>query len=247
MKPVWHLLRSFLKESSSRFFSLPVITLSAFTLSVFVRQVLSLKGLLLRICPGRKSIAALLSTILFLTTSLIPASRVFADTIPPVIQYDESVEIAVAENSPLTLRVDVSDVDGVAGVWLYLRSVNSSEYLKKPMQLQANSKTLYAYEFKRGELVAPTMDYYIEALDGDNNLQSVGFDFDPLKIKVSTSNGATTLAGTESRAGDESVASGNNTLWYILGGLLVAGLVAGASGGSSGGSTESQPFVIQPQ
>ncbi|MEX1116525.1 MAG: IPT/TIG domain-containing protein [Akkermansiaceae bacterium] len=96
------------------------------------------------------------------------ASATPLDTIPPVVSHTPLRE--AMPNLSLTIRADVTDNVGVSGVKLFFRKTGTSTYTQRTMVKTTGAR--YSATLLASEVVAPGVDYYIEASDGLSTTRS---------------------------------------------------------------------------
>lgn len=158
--------------------------------------------------------------------SLFPAQAVLADTKAPFIVH-ELVRESLPEGSSYKVFATVTDDSVVTQVRLHYRVAGESPQFKTKNMIEESSGN-YAATLSANDIIQPGVEYYITALDSAGNSQSRGFAFEPLSINV-IAPAVSTAATSETTPAGKS----NKTLWYILGGVAIAGIIAAASGGST--------------
>lgn len=180
-------------------------------------------------------VACLFVTALFLPVSLSLANT---DTSPPVIIHSLAAP-ASQGSSTTSIEANISDASDIKIVLLHFRVVGTQDF-GSPRQMQVGSDgSLYIYTFEPSEVVEPGLDYYITAEDSEGNMQSRGFAFDPLRLDVGPS--IIVNAQPENQQAAEKKIS---SVWYVVGGVLAAGLVASLLGGDDGETGEPTEFTF---
>jgi len=175
----------------------------------------------------------------FMLSGVLSYSIGNADELPPLIFHDPPTNALVGED--FRLEATVRDDDGIEGVILNFKLPSASDFNTRAMT--EAGKDLFQAELSGSELTEQGLDYYIEATDGDGNVESRGFDFDPLRLNVGT---APVVAQGSDGFSVEPKSGGINWL-YVAGGVLAAGALAAAlgsgGGGDSGETTAGLTFV----
>ena len=96
------------------------------------------------------------------------ASAAPLDTIPPVITHTPVT--SAQPGLPLTISANVTDNVSVKGVTIFSRAMNTTNYTSQTMILTTGN--LYAATIAGSLLVAPGIEYYIQATDGINVVSS---------------------------------------------------------------------------
>ena len=171
--------------------------------------------------------------IAFLALSITNYSLVHADAYPPQINHEVPVDAIAGQ--PLKLTAFVTDEDGIENVVLNFKLPSISKFLKREMQQEEGD--VYSVLLSASDIKLEGLEYYIEATDNTGAVDSRGFDFDPLILRVNAlSLSADNSIGQNPVPVQESSPKKNNTLMYLLGAALLVGLAAG-SGGGGGGET----------
>lgn len=90
------------------------------------------------------------------------------DTIPPVLSHTPLT--SAAPGLPVTLTADAADNVAVRTVTLYFRAIGEADYASRPMTRTTGDR--YAATIEGSRLVAPGIEYYIEAADGVSTSRS---------------------------------------------------------------------------
>jgi hypothetical protein len=149
--------------------------------------------------------------------------------------------------SSVQIKVTVSDKEGIKSVTLFYRTKGTKAYKRTAMYRIGDSDE-YAVTLGKDDLVAPGVEYYIQALDLAGNTLEHGYANSPLALTVvpvapkAQSNEIVTqktVAGSvldDEKAGKK---KHRTWLWIGLGALAVGAIAAVASGGNNGGGTNS--------
>lgn len=175
--------------------------------------------------------------ILFLSFSFTPVlnadqlSLPSSDLIAPIVKHTPLDKSATAGESS-TFSAIVTDNVAVQSVILFYRAIGDRDYKRKAMQRVADSDR-YQCTLTAEEMVAPGIEYFIQASDPAGNNLLHGYSFSPLVLNVDNAVRPAQPAETEYAAEEE---SSNKWLWIGLGVLAIAA-AAGGGGGGGGGST----------
>lgn len=170
----------------------------------------------------------------------LPASAIKAntDTSPPVIIHN-LMPAAGEGNGNTTISANVSDASAIKEVLLYLRIAGTEAFDSPRRMMPSSGDTLYSHALNPSDLVRPALEYYITAEDVAGNTQSRGFAFDPLKLDV-----IPVIAGNVPPVEQQASGRKISTVWYVVGGVLIAGLLASAGGSDSNGETEAENLTF---
>lgn len=158
--------------------------------------------------------------------SIFPAQVVLADTSAPSITH-ELVRNSLPEGAAYVVSATVTDDSVITEVRLLYRVLGGNPQFKAK-NMEEGAAGIYKATLSAGEMVQPGVEYYITALDSSGNSQSRGFAFEPLSLNVSAP-----IASIGASSKTESVAKSNKTIWYLLGGVVIAGVLASLGDDSS--------------
>lgn len=161
--------------------------------------------------------------------STIPIHSALADTSGPSIVHD-LIRGEIPAGSDYRIIAKVTDDSPIDEVMLHFRVNQNSAFTTRLMRQVEQGE--YIAILRGNEIFQPTVQYFITAIDSEQNDQSRGFPFDPLVINV----GPPVVALAESGGAASSQNFGDdistNSRWtdnkylYIAGGVAVAVAVA---------------------
>lgn len=149
---------------------------------------------------------------------------------PPLIE-PEVVEEADANYRQTFVATVVDDVE-LSYVSLFYRFVGEVTYQRINM-VQVSRSSSYIAHIPTDPKLGLDVEYYIEASDTSGNRTLHGYAFSPKLRDVIGPEERAATAAVEAPPIAETTSS--NTVWYVVGGVLVLGLLAGLAGGSGGG------------
>ena len=184
-----------------------------------------------------------------------PANSAESDFEPPVIDHTPPLQPANA-GEPYAITVIVTDDSGVKEVNLHYKVGTEQPYRVVAMQHRGADR--YQAVLPAMDVIAPQMEYYVQAMDEAGNTVFRGAKFSPLILLVSA--GAAPALGAEPNSAPESVSRGDSSPplssepapatsdgvdrslpkpdWkWIVGGLLVFGLLTAGGGSDDGGNS----------
>ena len=156
---------------------------------------------------------------------------------PPAVADARAPEIA--DVSPAAapagerqrFAVEVTDDTDVAEVVLFHRAAGGAEFEPLPMSAEGGNRYVAALPSAADTTL---IEYFVEARDPAGNRESLGSRFMALERSLEVVASAPAVAPAPA---PEPVAEArSNTLWYVLGGVLLVGAIAAAAGG--GGEEE---------
>lgn len=168
-------------------------------------------------------------TVTVFTLSCLPLAA-FAQTLdlePPEIQH-EVVTTGFADEAQ-NFEAIVTDNVALESVSLFYRFGDSGEFERLAMQLTSGDSFSASVNMPSTE--DALIQYYIEAVDTNGSAINRGFTFNPFEREIKSRN-----ASEPAPISNPVTKSSNKTLWYVLGGVLLAGIIAGAASGGGGGS-----------
>ena len=182
------------------------------------------------------------------------ATSVESDFEPPVIDHTPPLQPANA-GEPYAITVIVTDDSGVKEVNLHYKVGAEQPYRVVAMQHRGADR--YQAVLPATDVIAPQMEYYVQAVDEAGNAVFRGAQFSPLILLVSA--GAAPALGAEPNSAPEGVSRGDSKPplssepapasdgddrslpkpdWkWIVGGLLVFGLLTAGGGSDDGGNS----------
>ena len=154
---------------------------------------------------------------------------------PPITQK-------IAPGERVTVNATVTDNVGVKNVTIFYRDMGETNFKREEM---VQSPGTNDYSTTLPEIIAPGIEYYIQATDQAGNTLLHGHTFAPLTLNVQ----ADAIAGEEQlaaapqeKAAAESKKGVSKWVWIGLGVLAVGALAAAAGGGGDdGGSVPGEP------
>jgi len=169
------------------------------------------------------------------------------DVIAPRVIHEPIAEFTTAQE-PHAIIAQVTDNIGIKSVALFYRRIGDIPYNRISMENLTGTE-IYEAILPGETMIAPGIEYYIEAKDTSGNTLLRGFSFEPLAI--------TLVAPEADRLGNQALVqseavkgttvekdSGNDKKWiYILLGALAVGVIAGASGGGGDDGDSSSASV----
>jgi hypothetical protein len=194
----------------------------------------------------------------FIYTPILQAAQLSlpsGDLIAPEISH-EALPNSLDAGSSVQIKAKVTDNVGVKSVTLFFRTKGAQEYKRAAMNRLGDTDE-FAVTLGKDDLVAPGIDYYIQAMDLAGNSVLQGYSFSPLSVSVvppttpKASQGEESVAGKTQPSGEtikEEPAGGKKKsktwLWIALGALAVGVVAAAASGGSGGSSSSSSTGTV---
>jgi hypothetical protein len=161
------------------------------------------------------------------------------DLIAPEIDSPPITEEFSPGQRPI-IRATVTDNVGVKSVTIFYRDKGETKFQRKEMTRESDTDE---YSATLPEILAPGIEYYIQATDQAGNTLLHGHTFAPLTLNVLT--GESTQGGQETVAGasrEEASAKPNQGVskwvWIGLGVLAVGALAGGGDGGTTSGAPE---------
>lgn len=176
-----------------------------------------------------------------------------SDFEPPIVEHTPPSQPANA-GEPYAITVVVTDDSAVKEVNLHYKAGAEEQYRIVAMQHRGADR--YQAVLPAMDVVAPQMEYYIQAVDESGNAVFRGAKFSPLILLVAA--GTAPALGSESNVPLETRSRGDvppistepvtvstdvvksvpKPDWkWIVGGVLVFGLLAAGGGGDDGGNT----------
>jgi hypothetical protein len=163
------------------------------------------------------------------------------DVIAPRVIH-EPITVFMTAQEPHAITAQVTDNIGIKSVALFYRRTGDIPYNRISMENLTGTE-IYEVILPGETMIAPGIEYYIEAKDTSGNTLLRGFSFEPLAITLAAPEtdrlGNQTLVQSEAVKGTTvEKDSSNDKKWiYILLGVLAVGAIAGASGGGDGDSS----------
>jgi hypothetical protein len=152
--------------------------------------------------------------------------------------------------SSVQIKVTVNHNAKIKSVTLFYRTKGTQEYKSAAMYRIGDSNE-YAVTLGKDDVVAPGVEYYIQALDVTGNSLLHGYSHSPLTLSVVP---AATPKAQNNEVVTQKAAAGNlledstsgkkkhkTWLWITLGALAVGVIAAATSGGGGGGGGDNTP------
>lgn len=163
---------------------------------------------------------------------------------PPVIEHNPSLPPA-QPGEMYTFTIVVTDNNAVKEVNLHYRG--STEETYRSVTMKSLGTGLFQASLLPADLVAPLMQYYIQATDTADNAIFRGAPFSPLVFSVGAGEMTPGVASSDMQAaalrGHAPAPAGAGLNWkWILGGLLVVGLAAAGGMGDSDRGPDPPPI-----
>ena len=160
-----------------------------------------------------------------------------SDLVAPKVIH-EPIEQTISAGSERKFTAIVTDNVSVQSVTLFYRTIGDKSYKRKAM-ISSGADT-YSATLDSEAMIAPGIEYYIQATDTSGNNLLHGYSFSPLTVNVSP----TAIKSPEELSfAPEEDTSSNKWLWIGLGVLAVA---AAAGGGGGGGGDEGSVTINAP-
>lgn len=163
----------------------------------------------------------------------LPAGDVIAPEIksPPITK-----KIPPGERT--TIHATVTDNIGVKNVTIFYRDMGAVDFKRTEMMRELGAKDEYIATLP--EIMAPGIEYYIQATDNAGNTILHGHTFSPLTLTVlspgeSPQAGQDAMAAAPQEKAAAKPAKGVNQWVWIGLGVLAVGALAGGGGGGGGG------------
>jgi len=165
----------------------------------------------------------------------LPASDLIAPEIdsPPITDK-------ITPGERVTIHATVTDNVGVKNVTIFYRDMGENNFKREEMRQEPGTDD---YSATLPEIIAPGIEYYIQATDQAGNTLLHGHTFAPLTLNAEGPPGAvaheeqSTMHPTpQEAAATESEKGISKWVWIGLG-VLAVGAIAASSGGSDGGTT----------
>jgi len=153
------------------------------------------------------------------------------DLIAPEIKSPPVTEKFPVGERP-TIHATVTDNVGVKNVTIFYRDMGEKEFQRKEMLREPGTDE---YSITLPAIVAPGLEYYLQATDLAGNTLLHGHTFAPLTLNVNAPLG--NLAQEDQSKGSEKPQQGVNKWVWIGLGVLAVGALAGGGGGGGGGSS----------
>ena len=181
----------------------------------------------------------------FIYTPILQAAQLSlpsGDLIAPEVSH-EVIPGTLQAGSSLQIKATVTDNVGVKSVTLFYRTKGVEEYKRISMNRIGDSDE-YAVTLGKDDLVAPGIEYYIQAMDLAGNSLLHGYSFSPLAVNVVPPSAPKASEGVAEKAQpagevirEEPKAEKKKSktwLWIALGVVAVGVIAAAASGGGGG-------------
>ncbi len=152
-----------------------------------------------------------------------------SDMIAPTLIHDKFTG-SMMGGQDYTFEATVTDNELVGSVSLFYREMNSAIYKHIPME-RLKGTYVYTLTLDKSQLVAPGIEYYIQAVDASGNRLTSGFASAPNIISITPQE----IDINETDKLNLEASSSNKWLWIGLGVLALA-LAAGGGGGGGGGA-----------
>jgi hypothetical protein len=183
-----------------------------------------------------RSYITLLLCVGFIYTPVLHAAQLSlptGDLVAPEVSH-EVIPESLEAGSSVQIKATVTDNVGVRSVTLFYRTVGEEEYKRTSMN-KIGETDVYAVTLGKDELVAPGIEYYIQAMDLAGNSLLHGYSFSPLVVNVIAP--GETVAGETIREEPKAEPKKKTNTWLWIGlGALALGAVAAAAGGGGGDS-----------
>lgn len=183
----------------------------------------------------------------FIYTPILQAAQLSlpsGDLIAPEVSH-EVIPGSLEAGSSVQIKATVTDNVGVKSVTLFYRTKGAQDY-KRAIMNRIDDTDEYAVTLGKDDLVAPGIEYYIQAMDLAGNSVLQGYSFSPLSVSVvppaalpTKEAGAT--AGKAQPSGEtireEPKPKKKIKTWvWIVAGVVAVGVIAAVAGGGGGGS-----------
>lgn len=186
----------------------------------------------------------------FIYTPILQAAQLSlpsGDLIAPEVSH-EVIPGSLEAGSSVQIKATVTDNVGVKSVTLFYRTKGTEEYKRAAMN-RIGETDQYAITLGKDDLVAPGIEYYIQAMDLAGNSLLHGYSFSPLSVSVvppvaPKATEAESVAEKAQPSGEtireepKAKKKSKTWLWIALGALAVGVIAAAAGGGGGGGTTD---------
>jgi hypothetical protein len=135
-----------------------------------------------------------------------------------------------------TIRATVTDNVGVKSVTIFYRDKGETEFQRKEMARESGTDE---YSVTLPEIMAPGVEYYIQATDQAGNSLLHGHTFAPLTLNVvpGETGQEAVAAASQEEATAEPKKGVSKWVWIGLGVLAVGAIASSGGGGDGGGDT----------
>lgn len=174
-----------------------------------------------------------------------PPSMPLSDLTAPEITH-KIIQGSIEAGASVQIKATANDHSGIKSVTLYYRTKGTRKYNRSTMH-RVDDTNEYAVTLGKDDVVAPGIEYYIEAIDLVGNTLLQGYADYPLILSVvpaTTTNVQTEEVVTQKvEAGsilNEPTAEKNkhkSWLWIALGTLALGAIAAAVNGSSNGGGS----------
>jgi len=191
----------------------------------------------LRVCL----VAIICNSLIFLPLITVNASEDLVlpgeDLFAPEIKNNLTAT-KIYPGEPANIHAVVTDNIGVEKVTLFYRNIGATDFKRKNM---IRELTTDIYQVSLPEVMAPGIEYYIQANDEEGNTIFHGHTFSPLTITVLSD--IDTQETLDSMETPELITNKNTekglSKWIWIGlGVLAVGAIAASGRGSDGGSAD---------
>jgi hypothetical protein len=182
----------------------------------------------------KRCVFLLLIGLLQFASVLRPVALYAADLSAPVVRLSLDLD-SYEEGMPISVSAVVTDNQRLKQVVLRFRlSGVSDEFLFIPMKKDEASR-LYSASIPAAKVMAPGVEYFVEATDAEGNISQQPFPSHPHTVMIEGERSMT--------------ASRKINWWWVLAGVVAVGAVAdgsGSSGGSENGEGSGGLTVVAP-
>lgn len=169
------------------------------------------------------------------------------DLLAPTILLSpgEYTEIAGQLKGEEVFEVTINDNGIISRVLLYYRFGEQIEFSSKEMRLAVENSNIYVAKVKFKDQDISKIEYYIDAEDSSGNFSLKGQSFNPMVRTIQTpsrpainENPAAEPTVARNRENNTIKKKGSNTVFYVLGAVLL-GVIAASVSDDGGGGGES--------
>jgi len=176
------------------------------------------------------------------------------DITAPEVIHKPSVT-SVTTQQEYVVEAIVTDNIGIKSVSLYYKYTGATDFIR--VQMRLDQQDFYSYVFKKSQLIAPGIEYYIQAEDIAGNTLLHGYAFAPLSVNIKQEMEEISIVETSVASSQKDVIIRrdnslsqpiwkNKWLWLGLGVLAAASMNSNDDGGNASSKPEIDITVQSP-